>query len=84
MKARKQAMSDVAIPIAQVKERVRREFHFNGAKLADPDPKMKPEEVRKFYAGNGYAALTNATTSAPEYKDGKEIYTFKGSVGTKG
>lgn len=77
-------MSDAALPIAEVTERVRREFHFNGARLADPDPNMKPDEVRKFFASNGYPALTNAATPAPEYKDGREIFTFKGSVGTKG
>ena len=61
-----------------------REFLFNGAKLADPDSALKPDEVRKLYAGNGYPALTNGTTLAPVTKDGKEIHEFKTSVGTKG
>lgn len=77
-------MSDETIPIAQVKERVRREFHFNGAKLADPDPGMSPEQVKKLYAGNGYPTLTNASVTGPETKDGREVYTFKAAVGTKG
>ncbi len=77
-------MSDTAIPIAEVRERVRREFHFNGAALADPDPSLSPEQVKKLYAGNGYPTLTNASVTGPERQNGKEIYTFKAAVGTKG
>lgn len=77
-------MSSEAIPIAQVKERVRREFHFNGAVLTDPDPSMPPEQVKKLYAGSGYPTLTNASVTGPETKNGREVYTFKAAVGTKG
>ncbi len=65
-------------------ERVRRVFHFNGANLTDPDPSMSPEEVKKMYASSGYPALTNASVTGPETKDGKAVYTFKAAVGTKG
>lgn len=78
-------MSDVALPIAEVRERApRREFNFNGASLADPDPNMKPDEVRKMYASSGYPTLTNASVTGPETKNGREVYTFKAAVGTKG
>jgi PRTRC genetic system protein C len=61
-----------------------REFHFNGTVLGDPDPGMKPDEVRKVYAASGYPTLTNATVTGPEFKNGKEIYNLKAAVGTKG
>lgn len=65
-------------------ERVRRVFHFNGANLTDPDPGMSPEEVKKMYASSSYPALTNASVTGPETKGGKQVYTFKAAVGTKG
>lgn len=77
-------MSDTAMPVAEVRERTVREFHFNGAALGDPDPSLSPDAVRKLYAASGYPALTNASVSAPEVKSGKEIYQFKAAVGTKG
>jgi PRTRC genetic system protein C len=64
--------------------RVRRAFLFNGARLADPDPSKSPDEVRKYYAANGYPTLTNASLTGPETKDGMQVYTLKAAVGTKG
>ncbi len=63
--------------------RVRRQFVFNGTVLSDPGSEMTPDQVKAHYSGQ-YAQLTNASVSAPESKDGKEIYTFKAAVGTKG
>lgn len=64
--------------------RVRRVFSYNGAVLADPDPTMSPEVVKKHYSNAGYPELTNASTVGPEHTNGKTVYTFKKSVGTKG
>lgn len=80
-------MSDTTAttPPITVRERApRREFHFNGAVLADPGSQMGPDEVRKMYAQSGYPTLANASVTGPETRDGKQIYTFKAAVGTKG
>lgn len=82
-------MSELSIPagsitVNEAAPRVRRIFSFNGAQLADPDPKMTPDEVRKFYSSNGYPTLTNASITGPETKDGKQIYSLKAAVGSKG
>lgn len=64
--------------------RVRRQFHYNGAVLADPDSTMSPEHVKKYFSNAGHPELTNASIVGPEHKDGKVIYTFKKTIGTKG
>jgi PRTRC genetic system protein C len=69
--------------MAETTTRVRRKFVFNGTEMADPDPSLSAEDVKKIYSGQ-YAQLTNASISGPETKDGKEVYTFKAAVGTKG
>lgn len=51
--------------------------------LADPGPHMSPDDVMNFYS-NQYPALTTATVSGPEMKDGAAVYKFSGTVGTKG
>lgn len=61
-----------------------REFRFNGAVLADPDPGMTAEEVRALYAGSGYPTLTNGSVTGPEVINGRQVWTFKTAVGTKG
>lgn len=79
-------MSDMAIPAGPVTvtERIRRIFNFGGTQLADPDPTMSPDAVRKMYASSGYPILTNASVTGPETANGKATYTFKAAVGTKG
>jgi len=62
---------------------VQRVFEHDELSLPDPDPSLTPDEVRSFY-GTHYPTLTTATVSGPEMRDGKEVYTFKRSVGTKG
>lgn len=66
---------------------IKRSFVMTGGKdpvtLADPDPDMTPEQVRKFYAGR-YPELVTCTTVGPAYKDDKMVYTFKAGIGTKG
>lgn len=61
-----------------------REFHYNGAKLTDPDPGMTPEQVRNMYASSGYGELTNASITGPKTENNRQIFEFKKAVGTKG
>lgn len=62
---------------------MKREFLFNGTRLADPDPSLTPEQAKNMLAAN-YPELTNATINAPVEKNGKQVYEFKKAVGTKG
>lgn len=62
---------------------VERVFEHNGLSLPDPDPNLSPDEVRQFY-GTHYPDLTTSRVSGPEIRDGKEVYAFERSVGTKG
>lgn len=59
-----------------------RKFMFNGERLADPDPTMKPDDVKNHYAAQ-HPELTNATFTFS--KEGPmDVYTFAKKVGTKG
>ena len=60
-----------------------RVFIFNGSTLADPDDEYDPDQVKRIYAGT-YPALTNATISGPEIKEGRRVYIFTAAVKTKG
>lgn len=64
-----------------------REFriHIDGEPitLTDPDPSRSPEQVMIFYA-NQYPTLTTATVHGPEHSEGKIVYEFKTTLGTKG
>lgn len=62
---------------------VKRIFKHGKKELADPDPGMSPDAVLNFYS-NAYPELTTATCSGPEMADGKAMYEFKTTVGTKG
>ena len=57
-------------------------FMHGDNRLPDPDPTKTPQEVRDFYAAQ-YPELTTATY-AFKTEGGKDVYTFKKSVGTKG
>lgn len=61
-----------------------REFRFNGATLADPDPSLPAETVRELYAGAGYPTLTNASVDGPKREGDRDVYEFKAAVGRKG
>lgn len=65
---------------SQVIDRV---FKYGAMTLEDPGIQYSPEQVMAFYA-NTYAELTNAAVEGPEEKDGKNLYTFRKAVGTKG
>lgn len=60
-----------------------REFTFNGAKLADPNPEWTPEAVKKIHA-QAHPELTNATITGPSEINGRLVYEYKKAVGTKG
>lgn len=60
-----------------------REFRYNAVKLADPSPAMTLTQVRDFFA-NVYPEITSADIDGPELAGGKQIYTFRRAVGTKG
>jgi PRTRC genetic system protein C len=79
-------MSDLTVskPSITVTERVRRIFKLNGTELADPNPGMTPEEVRKMYAASGYPMLTNASITGPTIQGSTHVFEFKAAVGTKG
>lgn len=59
-----------------------RVFVFNGERLADPDPTMKPNDVRDHYAAK-FPELTTATFKFSR-EGGNDVYTFSKSAGTKG
>lgn len=62
---------------------LKREFRYNGIKLADPNPALSPDTVRKFYAPQ-YMELTNAVVEGPTTKGDVLTYTFLRAAGAKG
>ncbi len=60
-----------------------REFSFNGLKLADPDPKLSPEQVRSIMA-TLYPDIATASITGPEAVGDKLRYNFVRAIGAKG
>ena len=60
-----------------------RVFQYNGLELADVDPTASPARVKDVYAAM-YPELSTAEVEGPETKNGRLIYKFKRSAGTKG
>jgi PRTRC genetic system protein C len=60
-----------------------REFVYNGSKLPDPNPSAGIEQVRDILSSS-HPELANAAIEGPTIKDGKQVFTFIRSVGTKG
>lgn len=60
-----------------------RVFQYNGLELADVDPNASPARVKDVYAAM-YPELSTAEVEGPETKNGRLIYKFKRSAGTKG
>jgi PRTRC genetic system protein C len=60
-----------------------REFRYNGVVLPDPGQALSLTQVRDFYA-NVYPEITSADIEGPQQTGGKQIYTFRRAVGTKG
>jgi PRTRC genetic system protein C len=64
-------------------ENLIREFKYNGVALADPGALLSLEQVRDFYA-SVYPEILSADIEGPQQVAGKQIYTFRRAVGTKG
>lgn len=60
-----------------------RKFSYNGMELADPDPAMKPDQVKEVYAVT-YPELTNASVTGPEKVGDDQVFKFSRAVGAKG
>lgn len=62
---------------------LRRQFHYQGASLPDPDPNMTPDQVRELFTPQ-YPELATAVMTGPEDCDGTLRYTFSRAIGSKG
>ena len=62
---------------------LRRVFKHGSIELPDPALTMTPAQVRDSYAAT-YPELATAIIKGPDHASGKETYTFKASIGTKG
>ncbi|MCD0160700.1 PRTRC system protein C [Deinococcus sp. 14RED07] len=62
-----------------------RKFEFDGHTLADPNPKMTPEQVKQFYVPT-HPELTTAGIGSPvtDLKAGTITITFIKNYGRKG
>ena len=60
-----------------------RAFAYNGVALPDPGPALPVEQVRDVYSAT-YPEIVTASIEGPEIKGGKQVYTFRRAVGTKG
>lgn len=60
-----------------------RVFKYDGQELPDPAPTFSAAQVMDFYCAN-FPELLNAELEGPNEVDGKLVYTFKRSTGTKG
>lgn len=69
------------------KLKLQREFiHEKGQQkitLPDPNPDMSADQVLAFYSGT-YPELNNATVNGPVYRNDRQVFTFRSTVGTKG
>lgn len=66
---------------------LKRSFSFkkDGKKveLPDPNPEFSVPEVMQFYSSS-HSELTTCTIDGPAIENGKAVYEFKTTVGTKG
>lgn len=62
---------------------LKREFRYNGVKLAEPTAEFSLVQVRDFYA-TVYPEIISADIEGPEQVGAIQIYTFRRAVGTKG
>lgn len=53
------------------------------AELADPNPEFTVDEVLTFFSAT-HTELTTATIDGPKIENGKAVYEFTTTVGTKG
>lgn len=64
-------------------EPMSRVFSYCGLRLADPDERLTPEQVRDFYSSS-YPEITTASIEGPEAVDGVLKFKFTRALGTKG
>ena len=64
-------------------KKLSRVFRYNGTEIPDPTPDLKPEATLEVLAVN-YPQFANAIIEGPSIEDGKQVFTVKVSVGTKG
>lgn len=60
-----------------------REFIYKGTVLPDPNPNASVQEAQNILSAS-HPALATAAVDGPVDKDGKQVFTFVTSVGTKG
>ena len=60
-----------------------RVFQHGSLELPDPNPKLKPDEVRKIL-GTQFPELLNAGIEGPTIRGNKQVFTFNKTLGTKG
>jgi PRTRC genetic system protein C len=64
-------------------ERYERVFEFNGEIIPDPSPELTVQEIQTLLSAK-WPELVNAKVGSPEIKDGKQVFSFSGNLGTKG
>lgn len=60
-------------------EKLPRVFEYNGEILPDPNPEMRVEQVKQFYASK-YPEIINCIAGQPVIKENELKYQFKGKV----
>ena len=64
-------------------QKMQRTFRYAGLTLPDPDQSLDVESVRALFSAT-YPEITTSAITGPEATDGKLVYTFTKSIGTKG
>jgi len=70
--------------MALQRQELRRVFIYSGVTLPDPDPALRPEEVRDLLAAAGRPDLSSAEIRGPEAVGDELHFTLHRAVGTKG
>lgn len=71
--------------MAITRSQPQRKFSFNGKSLADPDPNLSIEQVRRYYARSpGMAAINNASYDEEVTDKGVVKIKFTTAIGSKG
>ena len=60
-----------------------RVFKYNSKELKDFNYKASPESILNYYTDE-FPELVGATISGPTIENGKAVYVFEKSLGTKG
>ncbi len=69
--------------VALQSQTIQRVFVYGGAKLADPDNGMTPQQVMAFWSAH-YGELNNAVVEGPAVSGAVHTYTFIKAVRDKG